>query len=150
MPLPPVLQAVAEEFAELDASPKALRTFGWQVGVVFLLIGGFLAWRWDEVGTLVRTLSGLGGALLVLGFVAPTFLRPVYKVWMGLALVLGFVMSHVLLAVVFFGLVTPIGLVMRLFGHDPLGRRVAPPGGTYWKDREAYDVHDRERMERSF
>ncbi len=150
MPLPPVLQAVAEEFSELDTSRKALRTFGWQIGGIFLLIGGVLAWHWGAFGTLVMILLGLGGVLLVVGLSFPAALRPIYKLWMGLALVLGFVMSHVLLAVVFFGLVTPIGLVMRLFGHDPLSRRVAPPGGTYWKDREVYDPHDRERMERSF
>ncbi len=150
MRLPPALAAIVEEFAELDASREALRTFGWQVGAVFLLIGGVLAWRWGEVGMLVGVLLGLGGLLLVAGVTLPTMLRPIYKLWMGLALVLGFIMSHVLLAVVFFALVTPIGLIMRLFGHDPLGRRVAPPNGTYWKDREAYDPHDRERMERSF
>jgi hypothetical protein len=148
--LPPVLAAIAEEFGELDTSTKALRAFGWQIGLIVLAIAGGLAWYWGEFGPIVLALLGFGGVLLVLGLTIPTALRSLYKGWMGVTLVLGFVMSHVLLAIVFFGLVTPIGLVMRLFGHDPLGRKVAPPEGTYWKDRDAYDPHDAERLRQSF
>jgi hypothetical protein len=148
--LPPALEAVREEWNELDAGPATLRAFGWQVGGVLALIGGVVAWRTGGVGPVSGALLGFGGALVLVGLTFAWALRPVYRAWMAVTLAMGFVVSHVLLALVFFGLVTPIGLVMRLFGHDPLGRTPAPPGGTYWKDREPYDPHDPTRLERSF
>lgn len=148
--LPPALEAVREEFRELNTDPTTLRAFGWQVGGVLMLIGAVVAWRSGGLGAVSGTLLGAGGVLAAGGLVMARSLRPVYLVWMAVTLAMGFVVSHMLLAVVFFGLVTPIGLVMRLFGHDPLGRKPAPPGGTYWKDREAYDPHDAERLHRSF
>jgi hypothetical protein len=54
------------------------------------------------------------------------------KAWLALAEALSFVTTRIILAVVFFGIVTPIGLVKRLFGWDPLQRRAAP-AGSYWK-----------------
>jgi len=57
---------------------------------------------------------------LLVGSLVPELLRPVEKFWMKLAAVMGFVMTSILLTLVFFVVVTPIGLIMRLFGNTPL------------------------------
>ncbi|WP_147819863.1 SxtJ family membrane protein [Salidesulfovibrio onnuriiensis] len=59
-------------------------------------------------------------AVLVVNMVWPVIFTPVAKVWLGLSHVLGTVMSKLVLGVVFFGLVTPLALVRRVFGHDPM------------------------------
>jgi hypothetical protein len=73
-----------------------------------------------------------GPTLLVAGLVAPVLLGPVEKVWMALARVLGFINSRILLSVVFFLLVAPVALLLKLLGRDPLARRRDPKASSYW------------------
>lgn len=69
---------------------------------------------------------------MLLGALLPKWLVVPNRLWMGLAEAMGFVMTRVILGVVFFLFVTPIGLARRLFGGDPLGRRAARTE-SYWK-----------------
>jgi hypothetical protein len=111
------------------ASTRALRHFGWLIGGIFLALGvyclvrGFAAGPW---------FAGLGALLVVLGTFTPRSLRPVYIVWMALGLLLGVVVTHVILTLFFFLVVTPLGLLQRAFGRDPLERRLDPGASTYW------------------
>lgn len=145
-----MLHTIAEEIRSLDTSPKALRQFGLVVGGVFVGIATVIAWRrgW-EVGPLVLGLGGPGVVLVLLGLVAPAALRPVYLVWMGLAVVLGFVMTRVLLTAVFVLMMVPIGLVLRLAGKDLLDRRLDPAATSYWKPKVYADTSAR-RLERYY
>jgi len=145
-----MLRAVAEELRHLDASRPALRRFGWVVGGVFVGIATLIAWRrgWALDGWPLAL--GLPGALLVvLGTAAPGVLRPVQRVWMGLAFAMGFVMTRVILTLVFVGMVIPIGFVMRLVGRDPLERKRDPTVPTYWRERPP-DAPLAERLERMY
>ena len=69
------------------------------------------------------TLMPLALVLLLAGMVWPRLYSPLAKLWLGLSLLLGSVMSRLLLSVIFFVVVTPLALVMRLFGHDPMRRK---------------------------
>ena len=69
------------------------------------------------------------------GLAFPKLIRPVYIVMMALALPLGFVISTLLLAVVYYVVMTPIGWVMRLSGYDAMHRRFDPQAATYWVER---------------
>ncbi len=136
-----MLRAIADEIRALDTGRKALRNFGLVVGGVFVGIAVVVAWRWGWVLTPLGTgLGVVGGALVVFGFVAPGLLRPVYRVWMGLAVVLGFVMTRVLLTVVFVLLIIPIGLVLRLVGKDLLDGQPDPEAASYWKPKTYADA----------
>jgi hypothetical protein len=74
----------------------------------------------------------VGGLLLVLGAILPAALSLPRRLWMGLAEALSFVMTRVVLAVVFFGLVTPIGILRKALGRDPLRRRGRAAAESYW------------------
>jgi hypothetical protein len=74
-------------------------------------------------------------ALAVLGILWPKTIWPVYVVWMAAVLPVGWVVSHVVMAVVFYLVVTPIGLIMRMCGHDPMEHRFDRQARTYWKKR---------------
>ncbi len=144
------MHVLREELLALDAGKKALRSFGVVVGAVLLGIAVVVAWRngWT-VTPAAGWLAGLGGALVVLGGLAPRLLRPVYYLWMALALVMGFVMTRVLLTLVFFLLITPIGLVMRLAGKDPMHRRPDPDADSYWIEKDYID-DSAERLEKYY
>lgn len=139
-----------EEIRSVDTSRRAVRSFGWVVGLVLVGIALVIWWRrgW-EPGTLQLAFGVAGTALIVLGFVAPAVLRPLYRVWMALAVVLGFVMTRVVLTLVFVTLVLPIGLLLRLFGKDLLHRHPDPDTESYWIRRTPH-TDDPARLERYY
>ena len=141
-------QTVRDEVRALDPSPQALRQFGLVVGGVLAAVAGLLAWR-RGVSPVVWGLGGVGGLLVVAGLVAPVALRPVRRVWMGAAFVMGAVMTRVILTVAWALIFVPIGLVLRAVGKDPLQRRLDPDAETYWIKREDGGP-DRDQLERYF
>lgn len=144
-----MLRILREELAALDHSPRALRRFGLVVGGVLLVVAGVIVWRHGAPGPAAWTLAAVGTPLVVVGLARPTLLHPVYVAWMSLALVLGFVMTRVVLTLVFFLVVTPIGLVFRVLGKDLLHRRPDDALPTYWQAK-TYDDDTPARLERYY
>jgi hypothetical protein len=96
------------------------RSFGVSVGTVLMLVAGYLAWR----GRIDRAtvLGGIGAVLVVLGLVAPRLLKWPSAVWWKFAMVLGYINARVILTIAFLIVLTPMGLLWRLIGKDPLSR----------------------------
>jgi ABC-type xylose transport system permease subunit len=112
-------------------SRRAEREFGLIVGGVLLALSGWWFYR-GKFPTLLPLTLPLGGLLVLLGLIFPAALVWPNKAWMALAEVLSFITTRIILAFVFFVIVTPIGFVKRLFGWDPLHRRAAK-SDSYWK-----------------
>jgi hypothetical protein len=111
-----------------EATPKQLRSFGFTLGGI---LAGFAVWP------MVRG-EGPAGALLVvaaclaaLGALSPAGLRPVFKAWTAIGNVLGWINTRIILSAIFYLAVTPIGLVRRGLGKDPMGRRRRPELASY-------------------
>lgn len=116
------------------------REFGIVVGSVFILLGSWWLYRGKFFhGTQVAL--PLGTLLILLGLLWPRALVLPNRVWMLLAEGLSFVTTRIILGLVFFLIVTPIGVVKRLSGWDPLGRRGAR-SKSYWKP---YSERQRDR-----
>ena len=96
------------------------RSFGLSVGGVLLAIAAVAAWRHRVMTADVA--GGIGAALVVFGAVAPRLLAPVNAGWWRCAHALGYVNARIILTVAFAIVLTPIGLVWRLTGRDPLAR----------------------------
>ena len=79
---------------------------------------------------------GLGAVLLGLGLVAPGALRPVHRVWMGAAVAMSKVTTPIFLGIVYFGVITPIGIARRLFGGNPLKHRGGDGNSWVARDRQ--------------
>ena len=123
---------IREQLQQLKTGPRDLRRFGLMVGSVLALLGAVLLWRHQAAGPWLL----VGGLTLVgVGAAAPRILKPIYIGWMALAFVLGAVVSTVLLTVIFYLAVTPIGLLARCFGKDFLNRKWEPRAATYWVPR---------------
>ena len=147
---PGPLVSVRAELRELDVSVGALRRFGWVVGGVLAAGAALWAWRhgwaWGPVST---TVAGFGAALVALGTFAPRALRAVYVGWMALAFALGWLMTRLILTLVWLVAFVPIGLLFKATGRDALHRRPDPSAKTYWHAREATGS-PKERMEQMF
>jgi len=128
------------------AEGRRLRAFGLTVGGALIVLAAFLLWKqrpaWPYAG-------GLGALGILLGLALPRWLRPVERVWMKVARVMGWVMTRVILTLVFFLVFTPIGLGMRLFGRDPLSLSIDRRAASYWIPRAA-GKRPPESMERMF
>lgn len=85
-------------------------------------------------------------AALAVAMTAPMFYRPLARLWFGLSRLMGAVMSRVILCVVFFGLVTPLALVRRVLGHDPMALRKWRGEGSVFVVRDhTYEAREIER-----
>ena len=124
-------EAAKAENARRARSYRAESEFGLLVGGVLVALGGWWLYR-GRFPTLAPVLANTGALLVLLGWLYPKSLVWPNRLWMGMAEAMGFVMTRVILGVVFFLVVTPIGLARRLFGGDPLGRRGARIE-SYWK-----------------
>ena len=129
------------------SSIRELREFGLLVGAVFAAIGGWWIYR-AKFANVSHLFVVIGALLILFGALAPALLRPVHRGWMALAEGMAFVMTRVILAIVFYLVVTPIGIVRRLSGADPLRRR-ASPAASYWEDYSPRQ-HDPKHYDRMF
>jgi hypothetical protein len=107
------------------------REFGLVVGGVFVLLGSWWFYR-GKFLTAAYVLTISGAALILFGTVAPRLLVIPRKLWMKLAEGMAYVTSRIILAIVFFLVLTPIGLVKRAMGWDPLQRR-AGSRDSFWQ-----------------
>lgn len=96
----------------------------------FGVLGGAAGWG---MGT--GLLAAAGAAVGILGLLWPPAVRPVYLVWMGLAFPVGWLLSHLLLAIVYYGVFTLVGLTMRLGGRDALRLKRPPESTSLWVQR---------------
>ena len=129
---------------DIDLRPdrRKLRQFG------FIALCGFgllalLAWKEWAIFSfglgnwripLTQIFAGLAGVSLLFSLVFPRANLPLYVGLTIVALPIGFVLSYVIMGTIFYIVIAPIGLVLRLFGKDPLNRYFQPAAGTYWVD----------------
>jgi hypothetical protein len=106
------------------------------------VIGAILYFRF-RLHTAAIVVWAVAAALGLLGLARPALIKPVFIGLMYLAFPIGYVMSHVLLGVVYYLLITPIALVMKLAGRDTMGRRFDPAATTYWVARKPVAQTDR-------
>ncbi len=112
-----------------SANAKELRSFGLLVGGVFSVLG---LWPMLLHGESIRMWAvGGGGLLIALGAIFPQALSPVHKGWMWVGHILGWINTRILLGIVFYGLITPIGIVFRLMGKDAMRQAFSAHSPTY-------------------
>ncbi|WP_165223248.1 SxtJ family membrane protein [Aquisphaera insulae] len=121
------------QWSDIQFRPDA-RTLRQFAGLWLVCFGGLAAWEGFGRGhtTAATALGILALAVGVPGLLRPQVLRPIYVGWMVLAFPIGWTISQIILAVMYYGLFTPIGLIFRLIGRDSLHRARRPGQATYW------------------
>jgi len=108
---------------------KQYRSFGLVVGGIFAVIG---LWPLIRHGESIRLWALIPGSLLVvMGLLLPGYLGPIYKGWMAIGHVLGWINTRIILGVIYYALFTPIGLVMRVWRKDLMRRQYDETTNTY-------------------
>ena len=120
--------------------PGTERSFGVSVGGVLCVLAAALFWRGRPVRA--EIIGAIGSALVVLGAVAPSLLKGPRVWWWRVARIVGDFNARVLLTVMFVAVFVPLGVIWRLTGKDPLGRRKGSPGWMpypiRYRDRRHY------------
>ena len=134
-------------WAEMQGIPeldrKGLREFALVTsGVLVGLFGLLLPWLFNLGWPIWPWI--LAAVLSVFGFAAPMALRPVYRLWMRFGLVLSRITTPIIMGLVFFLMITPIGLIRRLFSSDPMARNFHH-GDSYRVPREKTPAKNMER-----
>jgi hypothetical protein len=120
-----------DDIKKIPMDRKALRSFGLLMASVLLPAGGWLWWKSAATWPWVL---GAATLLAVIGFVIPAALKPFYKGWMILAIMMGWVMTRVVLTLVYYLVLTPIAFLGRVFGEQFLQLKIKRSGVTtsYW------------------
>ena len=116
------------EIPQLDR--RQLRDFAFVTGgILAALFGLFFPWLLDRPIPYWPWIAG--GVLCAWGLIAPLSLQGVYRGWMKFGLLLSRITTPIILGIVFYGLILPMGLIMRLAGRDPMSRRFDDSAESY-------------------
>jgi len=138
---------IREQLKQLKSGAQDLQKFGVLVGAVFNLLALWFWWR-HKVAWPWLLVPGV--PLWILGLVCPTSLRRVYLVWMALALALRWMVSTILLILLFCLVVAPTGMLARAFGQDFLRLKLNPKAASYWLLRDRTAPEAKRDYERQF
>jgi hypothetical protein len=123
---------ILDEIKNIKESPKDLRKFGLTIGIVLLIIALILIF--NSKPSRFFFLS-IGLIFILAGLFAPKVLRYLNRSWMTLAIVLGWIMTRVILSVLFYIVITPIGLIARISGKKFLDLKIDKTRASYWEKR---------------
>ena len=115
-------------------SSRMLRQFA---GLLIVVFGGIAVWYGvhGQVGLAV-TCGAVAAVMGPIGLVAPQAIRLIFVAWMVLVFPIGWTVSRVLLALLFYLVFTPLGLVFRLIGRDPLHLKSQVHRASYWTPKK--------------
>ncbi|MFT7302989.1 MAG: hypothetical protein ACI8UZ_001827 [Akkermansiaceae bacterium] len=128
-------------------SRRELLWFGPLFALFGAMVGGMALWKF-EAPTFAKWIWIVSAVVILLYSLLPPLRKWIFIAWMAAVFPIGWIVSHVLLAAVFYLVVFPIGLLMRCFRYDALGRSFDRDCKSYWKKREAND--DSRRYFRQF
>ena len=135
-----------EEIKNIKSAKNDIRKFGVTIGLFLMILAGYFFWRGRDSFEILLV-SGI--ALCVLGLAIPIVLKPIYWIWMILAVILGWIMTRVILSLLFYIMITPIGLLSRLSGNRFLDLKWDKSKDTYWNYRSTKQMVN-EDYERQF
>lgn len=134
-----------DEIKKIKSSEKDLRSFGITLGIFFGLLAGFFFWS-GKAHFLIWL--GSSGFFFGFGLLAPDLLKPIQKVWMTLALLIGWVMTRLILTALFYLVITPIAQLARLSGKKFLNTAFREAVDSYWMTRQ--EESSKESYEKQF
>ena len=122
--------------SEPDFKTGSDRVFGLVVGGILALLGASGVVFSTSAAWYSDLSLGLGGALFMAAIVAPEILRPLNVAWMRLGWLLGKIVNPIVLGIMFFLVLTPLAVGLRLTGKSPIKGRFDPSVETYWRRRD--------------
>ena len=122
-----------EEIKNIPNSKRDIRSFGITMGMILFIICGLLMYYNKEIYQIIGIIALM---FVGLGLIMPVVLKPLYFVWMSFAAILGWLMTRLILSLVFYLIITPISLVTRIIGEDFLALKKKKVE-SYWNHRDS-------------
>ena len=122
-----------DELKNIKLANKDFKSFGFIIGIILSLFGLFLFYK--QIDYFIYFVS-VGSTFLTLGLIAPKILKPIYVVWMTLAVVIGWIMTRLILSVLFYSVITGIAILTRIIGKDFLNLKIKNKE-SYWNNRDS-------------
>lgn len=134
---------------EIDSSEKRVKQFAWLFVIIgILVVPAIIIYKHGEFSNASFLSLILGFIFLIAGLYFHKVLIPIYKVWMLLALVLGLIMTKVIITIVFYLIMTPIGVIKKGDLTRSMHLKFSDSKETYWKKKEWNT--DPKRLEKLF
>jgi len=121
---------------KLDLSKKSLRKFGLTMAVAFSVIALIILARHKQGAGPIFSIAAV---FFLFALLTPAALKLAYIAWMKLAFILGWANTRLILLAMFYLVLTPVGIAMKLFNNDPLDRKIEKGRGSYWIKKEKKD-----------
>jgi hypothetical protein len=125
--------AIIEEIKNIKGDKSDWKKFGITMAVILTIIGFVLLWKKNHY---YDYFFFPAAAFLITGLFLPSVLKPVYKAWMALSVVMGFIMTRVIMVIIFYLIVTPLGLIASMSGKKFLDMKIDESAKSYWIARE--------------
>ncbi len=124
---------IIEEIKNIKGSKSDWKKFGITMGIILTIIGLYLVWKKNDY---FAYFFSVAAAFFTLGLILPASLKYVYKAWMSMAVVMGFIMTKIIMVIIFYLIVTPIGLIASITGKKFLDMKIVPNANSYWLARD--------------
>ena len=124
---------IIEEIKNIKGDKSDWRKFGITMGIILAVIGFYLLWKGKNY---VEYVFSLAAAFFILGLVIPSALKFVYKAWIVMSVIMGFIMTRVIMVIIFYMIVTPVGFVASIIGKNFLDMKIDKTAKSYWIVRE--------------
>ena len=134
---------IVEEIKNIKSGKSDLRKFGVTMAIILTLLGGLFLW--SEKGYYFYCFI-LAAAFIIPGLAAPAVLKPVHRVWMTVSIILGWIMTRVILSILFYLAVTPTSLLARLVGKRFLDLKMDKTVKSYWISKKELIKTDCEKQ----
>ena len=136
---------ILEEIKNIKDSRRDLKKFGLTIGIALIVISVLLVITRKNSALYFAV---LGFLITMTGLTVPQVLKPLNKIWMTISIILGWFMTRIILTILFYIALTPIGLLSKLFKKDFLDLNIEKERQSYWQKRERkkFDPADYERQ----
>ena len=121
-----------EEIKNIQIKKTDLRKFGITMGFILLIIAGLLFWKENESFHVFLT---IGIILCSLSIALPIILKPIFWIWMICAILIQWIITRIILSLIYYLIITPVGLIGRLLGKQFLELKWNSNNSTYWNYR---------------
>ena len=126
-----------EEFRKITSTKKDIWNFALVIGGFLLIIGIYHLWK-EKPHYLNFIVIGL--SIIAAGKFIPVLLKPFQYVWMVIAVIMGFVMTRIILSVLFYLILTPTGMILRLLSNNKLNKKTDSQIKSYWLIKEKKEL----------
>ena len=122
------------QIKNISTGKSDIQKFGYTIATILLIVAGFLVFKEKESHQYLIIISSV---FFCFGLIIPIILKPLYIIWMAFAVILGWFMTRLILIILFYFILTPIGLLGKLFGKNFLENNFNSSANSYWYLRDS-------------